>query len=227
MILASFRDTELKLLHTITCDLRGKFADGLADFVNDVVPGAAFFVLLFLLSLVTKKGRSRFPRVLVTLLLTMGFVHGAREVVWRTMPRTRPGSTFTEAEILRGPIARETCDAHPELWVEHAYPPKSPSFPSSHAVTGGACAIALTFASPWLGAAGWLWALLEGWGRLYWGKHWPSDIVGSLVLAALLGMLAWRLAPRVLADLSRRRRPPVSGPPAPDGRPTDGGTSPR
>lgn len=213
MLLASFRDTELRLLHTITCELRGRFADGLADFVNDVVPGAAFFVLLFLLSAVTKRGRARFPRVVVTLLLAMGFVHGVREAIWRTMPRLRPGSTFADEQILSGPIARETCDAHPELWVERGYRPKSPSFPSSHVVTGGACAIALTYANPWLGAAAWLWAVFEGWGRLYWGKHWPSDIAGSLVLAVLLGMLAWRLAPRVLADLSRRRRPPAAPPP--------------
>ena len=210
MILATFRDFELRILHWITCDLRGPTTDTLCDFVNDLVPGVAFYVLLFLLAGVTKRGRSRLPRVIVTLLLTMGFVHGVRELIWRTMPRARPGSTFPEAQILRGAIPRETCDAHPEMWVEHAYPPRSPSFPSSHTITGGACAIALTYASPWLGAAGWAWAGLEGFGRLYWGKHWPSDVVGSLFLAAILGILAWRLAPSILARVRGRRAPPGS-----------------
>ena len=214
MFLATIRDLELTILHWLNCDLRGDFADGLAQFVNNLWPGVVFFVLLFLVALVTKKGRARFPRILVTLLLTMGFVHGARELIWRTVPRSRPGKSFTEAQILRGSIPIETCGAHPEFWVEHAYPPSSPSFPSSHTVTGGACAIALTFASPWLGAAAWLYTALEGWGRMYWGKHWPSDIVGSLVLAALLGIWAWRLAPRVLARLHRRGRPPPAPPPA-------------
>ena len=208
MILASFRASELRLVHWLSCDLRGEFADGLASFVNDLWPGVVFFVLLFLIALLTKRGRARFPRVLVTLLLSMGFVHGVREVIWRTMPRVRPGRTFTEAQVLRGPIDRETCASHPDMWVERSYPPSSPSFPSSHTITGGACAIALSFASPWLGAAGWIYAGLEGWGRLYWGKHWPSDIVGSLVLAALSGVLAWRVAPRVIARLRRRGAPP-------------------
>ena len=208
MILASFRASELRLVHWLSCDLRGEFADGLASFVNDLWPGVVYFVLLFLIALLTKRGRARFPRVLVTLLLSMGFVHGVREVIWRTMPRVRPGRTFTEAQVLRGPIDRETCASHPDMWVERSYPPSSPSFPSSHTITGGACAIALSFASPWLGAAGWIYAGLEGWGRLYWGKHWPSDIVGSLVLAALSGVLAWRVAPRVIARLRRRGAPP-------------------
>ena len=208
MILASFRASELRLVHWLSCDLRGEFADGLASFVNDLWPGVVFFVLLFLIALLTKRGRARFPRVLVTLLLSMGFVHGVREVIWRTMPRVRPGRTFTEAQVLRGPIDRETCASHPDMWVERSYPPSSPSFPSSHTITGGACAIALSFASPWLGAAGWIYAGLEGWGRLYWGKHWPSDIVGSLLLAAASGVLAWRIAPRVIARLRRRGAPP-------------------
>lgn len=236
MILASLRETELRFMHWITCDLRGSVADELAEFVNGLVSGIAFFVLLFVLSVATKRGRERFPRVFVTLLLAMGFVHGVRELIWNTMPRTRPGSTFPDDQVLIGPIARETCASYPEKWVERGYRPKSASFPSSHVVTGGACAIALTFANPWLGAAGWLWAALEGWGRLYWGKHWPSDVVGSLVLAALLGTLAWRLAPRVLADVGRWRArrapppppvPPAPGDPAPAAPPADADGAPR
>ena len=221
MFLATFRDLELKILHWINCDGRGGFADVFAQFVNSFLSGVHVFLLLFLISVVSKRGRERFPRVLVTLLLTMGFVHGTRAVLWRTVPRDRPGKSFTEAQILRGGLPIETCASQPEKWVEHSYPPTSPSFPSSHTVTGGACAIALTFASPWLGAAGWIYAALEGWGRMYWGKHWPSDVVGSLVLSALLGIWAWRLAPRVLSRIWRRgtRLPSTSpaDPPVPRG----------
>jgi membrane-associated phospholipid phosphatase len=53
---------------------------------------------------------------------------------------------------------------------------------------------------------GWLYALLVGAGRLYWGKHWPSDIVGSFALCVAAAWLAWRLSPRVLAALGRLRR---------------------
>lgn len=216
MILATFRDLELRILHWITCDLAGPAADRVAEFANNVLKGAVVFAVLFLLSLATRRGRERFPRVVLTLLLTMGAVHLVREIVWRTLPRTRPGRTFEDARKLTTPAQWATCGDHPDLWVERDYAPKSSSFPSSHTVTGGACAIALTYASPALGVAGWLYAGVEGFGRLYWGKHWPTDVLGALVLAALLGVLAWRASPRLLHVLGRLlRRRPVPVPPPP------------
>lgn len=209
-LLASLRDLELSICRAVACGMRGPVADEVAALVNDVIFGAGFFVLLLLLSCVTARGRSRVLRVVVTLVLGMGISHGVRALVWAVAPRARPGNTFAEEQVLRGPIERETCASWPDKWVERGYPPKSPSFPSSHVVTGGACAAALTAANPWLGAAGWLYAGAEGWGRLYWGKHWPSDLLGSLVLAAFAGRVAWRLAPVVIARLRRRR--PASGP---------------
>jgi membrane-associated phospholipid phosphatase len=217
--LASLTDLELRFLHWVACgedDLR----DALASFVNDALFGTGVVVLFALLPALTARGRALFPRTALAVLVALGLAHGLREVVWRVAPRPRPASTFSEDRILRGVLSRETCDQHPDWWVERGHPPRVPSFPSSHVITAAACAGALTFGSRWAGALAWLYALLVGWGRLYWGKHWPSDILGSLVLGAAAGWAGWRLSGAFLARLARRRPPVTPGagetPPAGD-----------
>jgi membrane-associated phospholipid phosphatase len=219
-VLASLRDVELDLLRRITCDWATPLVDDLVPFVDHAGFGTAVVLLLFLLVSLSGAGRRRAVLGALTLVLTMGAVHGVREAVWRLAPRTRPGSTFPEERVLRGPIERLTCAEHPEAWVERGHPPKSPAFPSSHAVTIAACAVGLTVAAPWAGILAWVYALLVGYGRLYQGKHWPTDVLGSLVLTALLGWacarLARRLLPRLEARLAGRRARAVA--PAGDAR---------
>ncbi len=219
-VLASLQDLELRILHYVTCDLGTPFVEDLVFWTHDAWFAACLVPLLLLLVAATPRGRARLPGVLVTLVLTLGVVHGVREVVWRTAPRDRPGATFSEAEILRGRIAIGTCEAHPSMWVERAYPPRSPSLPSSHAVSVGALAIAITLGSPWVGALAWAFAGCVGFGRLFYGKHWPTDVLAGFVLAITAGLLVHRhVTPRVLAAWRRRRGPPVA--------PPDGGSVPR
>jgi membrane-associated phospholipid phosphatase len=211
------RDVELRILHEITCTWASPFADGLARFVNDGWFGPALFALVWLALLLSAARRPRAVRVLVAAVLTLGIVHGIRWATWKTLPRPRPGQTFAEGRILRG-AWRETCASHPDMWVERDYPPKSPSFPSSHAVTAGAVAAALGFGFRWLAAPAWLFAALVAWGRLYWGKHWPSDVVGSLLLSLLVGWLVWRLLPRRRSPFPGRLAGSGAAPPASDAR---------
>jgi undecaprenyl-diphosphatase len=203
-VLASLRDVELGLLRRITCDWATPLVDALVPFVDHAGFGAAVVLLLFLLVALSRAGRRRAVLGALTLVLTMGAAHGVREAFWRLAPRTRPGSTFPEEKVLRGPIETKACGEHPGTWVERGHPPRSPAFPSSHAVTIAACAVGLTVAAPWAGALAWLYALLVGYGRLYPGKHWPTDVLGSLVLTALLGWACARLARRVLPRLEAR-----------------------
>jgi len=212
LALASFRDLELRVLHWVTCDLGTPFGEDFVFWTHHPAFWLFLVPLLFLLVAVTKRGRGRLPGVLVTLVLTLGVVHGVREVVWRVAPRTRPGASFAETEILRGRVAIGTCEHHPTMWVERAYPPRSSSMPSSHAVSVGALAIAITLGAPWAGVLAWAFAASIGFGRLFLGKHWPSDVVAGFALAILAGVLVHRcVTPRVLELLGRFRRGPLAG----------------
>lgn len=61
------------------------------------------------------------------------------------------------------------------------------SFPSDHAAFFGAIVVVLALQSRALGIGAFLWTLLVVcFPRLYLGYHWPSDLIGGLVLGALV-----------------------------------------
>lgn len=69
------------------------------------------------------------------------------------------------------------------------------SFPSDHTLLGVALAAPLLWYRPRLGVWLFLWALLVGLARVAVGIHYPSDIVGSAVIAVLLARASLHLAP--------------------------------
>lgn len=199
---------DLRILRWMTCDFDPAWGDVVAQALNDDVFGACVFALLALLGLLAARARAEAPRALLAVLLAVGALHAVRMACWKAVPRDRPGTAFGRQNVLMGPFERATCASQPDKLVARAYPPTSPSFPSSHTITAGGIAAVLAIAAPWpVGVLAWTYALLVGAARVYWSKHWPSDIVGSLLLSAMVGALAWGLAGRIDA---RARGPRVS-----------------
>jgi undecaprenyl-diphosphatase len=83
-------------------------------------------------------------------------------------------------------------------------PPHDPSFPSDHAAFTSAIAVTLVLAgiSGW-GAVGLLGAFVIGTSRVIVGVHYPSDIVGGVIVGAICAVLALALERPLDPVLSR------------------------
>jgi undecaprenyl-diphosphatase len=113
-----------------------------------------------------------------------------------------------EIGALKGIIARP----RPDLYVsQHLHIPMpellttAHSFPSGHVTLAAAAVYVLAAAcGAWVSAISWLFVVLVGIARVYQGLHWPSDIVGSIMLGIIAGILAQRI---IRIAFKRNHRP--------------------
>ncbi|MGN0236207.1 MAG: phosphatase PAP2 family protein [Paludibacteraceae bacterium] len=79
-------------------------------------------------------------------------------------------------------------------------------FVSSHAANTMACALlfSLLYGNKYATAGLMLWVALNCYSRMYLGVHYPLDIIGGLLVGALLAGLAYALVHRLLAHVDAR-----------------------
>ena len=100
--------------------------------------------------------------------------------------------------------------AHPRpCWLDQSVPllianPTDYSFPSGHALSSVIGATVLTGADRRFGYAAIPLAALIAFSRLYLYVHFPSDILGAVLLGLGIGLLALRGGSRLLARLPRK-----------------------
>jgi len=80
------------------------------------------------------------------------------------------------------------CDIMPvaELLIPH---PSGYSFPSGHTLTAFCSAVVLYAANRKIGGIAFLLAALIGFSRIYLYVHYPSDVLGGIMIGSLLGVL--------------------------------------
>src|SRR5712692_3278125 len=86
--------------------------------------------------------------------------------------------------------------SRPRPFVELGFEPLFPhaqdsSFPSDHTLVGVALVGPMLWRSPTLGSWLLVWALLVGFARVAAGVHYPTDILGSAILALALAAVVW------------------------------------
>src|SRR5216684_1795792 len=98
----------------------------------------------------------------------------------------------------------------PRPFVELGFDPLFPhaqdsSFPSDHTLVGVALVGPMLWQAPKLGIWLFVWALIVGFARVAAGVHYPTDIVGSALLALALDGVVWVVSQPVRSWLNLHR----------------------
>jgi diacylglycerol kinase family enzyme/membrane-associated phospholipid phosphatase len=104
------------------------------------------------------------------------------------------GASFTTNALAKPlmPRRRPAADALP-IWRTIPDPPTSSSFPSGHAASATAFCTAVALEFPRAGAVIAPLAAAIAYSRVHVGVHWPSDVIGGVIIGAAvaLGTLRW------------------------------------
>jgi membrane-associated phospholipid phosphatase len=193
-LLASLDSLEREIVHWATCALHSPLTERV--FLAAQSKSVAVPAVVLVLALAVWMRPRRTARALLTSAAGWGLAMLVGQALWATVDRPRPQRAY--AEILRTPDELATCAARPEALALRTGGSRSPSFPSLHGMTIGVFVTALWFLWAPLGWLSAVWGAVAAVGRVYAGKHWPSDVLVGIVLGALAAWLTWWAVPRVL-----------------------------
>lgn len=121
---------------------------------------------------------------------------------------------FAVAEVAKKLVAEvRPCYSLPHAYLVDACPDRTDyAFPSGHSTTAFATVAALWLLDRRLSAIATVFALLEGFTRVYLGDHYPHDVIGAALLAIPVAYLVSRILGRIAVPLVARLRTGALGP---------------
>ncbi|MET7728291.1 phosphatase PAP2 family protein [Streptomyces mirabilis] len=123
-------------------------------------------------------------------------------------------AAFAVAEVAKKLVAEvRPCYSLPHAYLVDACPARTDyAFPSGHSATAFAAVAALWLLDRRLSAIAAVFAVLEGFTRVYVGAHYPHDVLGAALLALPVAYLASRLMSRLATPLVAHLRTGVLHP---------------
>lgn len=153
---------------------------------------------------------AKYGVVLFGLALIVGAVYHGRGSSRALAAAVWAGLATVLAVAVNQPIGNAIAEHRPYVAHPQALLLVSPtsdfSFPSDHAVMAGAVAAGLWIVSRKLGYLMAVLALLMSATRVYVGAHYPGDVVGGLVLGAMVSWFGWLVLGELLTRLAESLR---------------------
>lgn len=154
----------LKAIQSIRCDMLDNIMIGITTLGNS----GMIWIIISLLFLIIKSKRKIGITIILALILSLVIGNG---IIKNVVKRDRPSWDNTEITIL----------------IKN---PKDYSFPSGHTEASFAAAVAIYLNKKKEGIAALILAGLIAFSRLYLFVHFPSDIVGAMIIGSVLGIIA-------------------------------------
>ncbi len=171
-LICNAQNWDIDLLKEINLH-RNHSLDPLFKIITDTAPTIAYSVPVFLclLSIIQKNKRSETKSIYLICASILALV--IEKSLKHIVNRPRPFITYP--------------------FIEKITSATSPSFPSGHTSDAFTLAISLSLAYPkwYIILPSLSWAMAVGYSRMDLGVHYPTDIIGSIVIAALSSLLCF------------------------------------
>lgn len=176
-------NTELSILDFLQEHLKCSFLDKIVPVITALGDKGIIWIALALFFIIT--GKQRKIGFMIAAVLIIGFIDG-NLLLKNIIARERP---FTYIEF-------------PELLIAQ---PKDYSFPSGHTMSSFGVAFVILYGNKKLGAAALIIAALIAFSRLYLYVHFPTDVIGGILLGCFNTILAVCIVNKAEKTLMLRR----------------------
>lgn len=180
-----FYSIDTWLLHFINNTLSNHLFDKFFPFITEVKNWYVAYIILFLV-LLLKGGRIGKIASFALIILIITTDQFSSFFLKNLFERVRPCNVFTDLNVL------VTCT-------------ESFSFPSSHAVNNFAVAMFFAKLFPKLKWAFFIVAILQAFSRPYVGVHYPSDILGGMLIGLFFGYIFAFIVLKIEGFFSQRK----------------------